>query len=201
MIRNVLGPESHAHEPRGNAAQKREAIEQSERQRQLSDLTLSGKKRPNRPILYKDLHCLRGTRGKFAALLYFGKLTDREAALEQRRCESIGCGNGILDSEIYSHSTDGRHGVRCVADTKQAGTEPLGEPVDSYGEKLYLVPIAQRIDTVAHDGRKCGEFVAKTLQALLLNLVKSSFANHKSALPIILAIEHDEDFAGISSPE
>lgn len=82
--------------------------------------------------------------------------------------------------------------MRRVADAQEPWTPPFLQTVDRACQKLDVVPRAHLIDAVALEGRQPDEVVAKGGEPLLPHGGKTVLADHKSALPVIAAVEHHQ---------
>ena len=120
----------------------------------------------------------------------------RELSFAQRFEKNIGCRHGILNGEIDTDTADRRHGVGGVADAQKTRPKPVEQSVHADRQKLYIVPAAQLLHAVARVGRELHDRRAKSFERLPAHLVELSLGNDVAALPIVAAIERDENPAG-----
>jgi hypothetical protein len=90
------------------------------------------------------LNCLCHAGRKLASALHGGKLRNGSISiLEQWLCKKVSGADGILNGQVDSNSSSGRHGVSCVSNAKQSRGEPFPQAVDLHGQDFDLFPIAQ----------------------------------------------------------
>src|SRR5207248_122719 len=66
--------------------------------------------------------------------------------------------------------------------------------IDPDRQHLDIVPVLQFVDTAGEEGRDLHEVFPKRLQTLLPDLVEGSLGDYVCALPIIAAIQRNQDF-------
>jgi hypothetical protein len=59
----------------------------------------------------------------------------------------------------------------------------------------------QLVDPVAQVGSEARDLLPQSRQTTSTDLVEPAFRDHEGALPIIFAIEHHKDAAGVDPPE
>jgi hypothetical protein len=91
----VLGAETNADEPRGDALQKRPTVDELENPGRLNARTAEHPR--DDIVLNENLHPLCGTRGEFAPLLYRGQLVIIRPLRLERLRENVGGGDSILN--------------------------------------------------------------------------------------------------------
>src|SRR5947208_16763131 len=89
--------------------------------------------------------------------------------------------------------------MRAIADAEQAGPPPALQPVDRNGQQLDVLPALQLVDPVAQKRRQAQDLAAKRVQATGAHLVVTALADHERALPVIAAVEGDEQAAVIET--
>ena len=82
------------------------------------------KNTPDHVVLYKNLKSLRGPSREIPPLLDGMKLAFGGDSLQQNWAEYVRGGHRVLNCEIDSNPSDGRHGVCRIADTEQSGPRP-----------------------------------------------------------------------------
>src|SRR5450631_4455426 len=80
-----------------------------------------------------------------------------------------------------------------VADTKQAGPRPFAQTIDRDRQKLDVVPIPPCGGAVAQERRDCDDVLAESRQTSLLDCAEGAFGNHIRALPIIPAVQSNQN--------
>ena len=135
--------------------------------------------------------------GKFPPALNGLEILVGNLAAQQGRRQDVGGGDGVLDCEIDADAADRGHRVRGIADAQQAGSVPVPQPIDRDGQQLDIGPVAEFTDAVAQIGRQTHDFLAKGRQAGPMNPFEPALRDHERALPVISAIEHHEDAAGV----
>ena len=85
--------------------------------------------------------------------------------------------------------------MRRIADAQQPGAVPLPQAIDSDCQQLYLVPRGELGDPVREKGHDADNLRAKRLEPPPAQLVIAALRNHVRALPVVDAIQHDEDVA------
>ena len=70
-----------------------------------------------------------------------------------------------------------------------------------HGEQADIVPVAQFAHAVAQKGLETGNLFAKVFNPSLAKLIRCALRNDKATLPVILAVDHYEHFAGFRVAE
>jgi hypothetical protein len=83
--------------------------------------------------------------------------------------------------------------VSCISNTQQARTVPNSKAINSNSQQLDVGSIVE----FAEAGSEARDLPAEGRQTALAYLIEPSLRDHVRALPIVLAIEHLEDPAGI----
>ena len=73
--------------------------------------------------------------------------------------------------------------------------EEAAQPVHLDGEELHVIPACDLAHPLAGEGERCAEALAECVESLRAHGVEGALADHERALPIVAAIEHDEDAA------
>src|SRR5437773_2319184 len=196
---DVLGADPEADEPPRQAAEPGEARQQPHR-RWGPQGTPALQHAPHDPVLDEHLDPLGHARGPLAAALHAREILGAHPSLAQRRRQQVGGGHRVLDREVDADAADGRHRVRGVAEAEHARPEPAREPVHAHGEQLHVLPVAQR----ARLGARVGEprdLIAERREAAGADLVERALGDHETALPVVAAVEHDEDPPGLHAAE
>jgi hypothetical protein len=87
--------------------------------------------------------------------------------------------------------------VSRISNTQQARPVPNPKAIDSDSQQLDIGPIAEFADAIAEVGGETRDLPAEGGQPALAYLIEPSLRDHIRALPIIFAIEHHKDPAGI----
>jgi hypothetical protein len=87
--------------------------------------------------------------------------------------------------------------VSCISNTQQARTVPNSKAINSNSQQLDVGSIVEFADAIAEAGSEARDLPAEGRQAALAYLIEPSLRDHVRALPIVLAVEHHEDPAGI----
>ena len=117
--------EAQADEAGGYTAKEGPAFEQFQRPRHGDHLIVSAQDSPDQPILNKNLHGLCDSRRQFTARLNSFEMRDCEASLCKMRGQNIRGGDGVLNCEIDTHTSDRGHRVGCIANAQEPGAIPL----------------------------------------------------------------------------
>src|SRR5213593_1344809 len=120
----VLGAEAYAHDAGGHAAKRRPAPYQFHGPR-CGNLFVRTQNTPYQSILNEDLHGLCDPRWQFTAGLDSFEMRNCRAGLCQMRGQNIGCRDRVLNCQIDSHTSDGRHRVGGVPNTQESGAIPF----------------------------------------------------------------------------
>src|SRR3954454_8956572 len=81
-----------------------------------------------------------------------------------------------------------------VADAQKSSPPPLPETIDPDGQELDIVPVSQFVYTPAQEGRDLHEVFPKRWQTLRPDLLECTFGDYVCALPIVAAIERNQNF-------
>src|SRR5262249_47032165 len=119
----------------------------------------------------------------------------------KQHCQNIGRRDRILNSEIDANTSDRRHGVRRVPYAQQAWLVPVLQPVDACGQKLHVVPRGNFLHAVRKSGGELDDFLAEGRQAATAKICEAALWNDEGALPIVAAIEHDEQMPRLDATE
>src|SRR5215510_13709573 len=103
--RDVLGADTEADEPAGDAAQARIAAEQA-RDEGGRHRRGRAEHRTDHPVLDRELDPLRDARGPLASPLDARQVVERHATLAKRPGQDVGGGDRVLDREV---DADARH--------------------------------------------------------------------------------------------
>lgn len=120
----------------------------------------------------------------------------RNAHTQKARGEDVGHCDRVLNREIDTHTANRRHRMRGIADTQHTGPVPGPQPVDAHSQQLDVGPLLQLVGSLAQIGCQTRDLFAKRRQTACLDLIKPTLRDCKAALPIIPAIEQDENSAG-----
>ncbi len=157
---------------------------------------LAGQDSPHDSVLHQHLQLLGGASGKRAPALYSLQVARCDLSADQLFAENISSRNRVLNGKIDAYSTDGRHGVRSIADAEQSRPPPLFEAIHLHRKQADIIPVAQLADAVAKERRQPHNVFAKLGDAALLDIVERTLGNDISALPIVLPVDHDKKYAG-----
>jgi len=111
------------------------------------------------------------------------------------RCEDVGGGDGVLNSEVDADAADGRHGVGSVADGEEAGQVPAGEVVDLHGEQFHLVPAGEGVDAVRQKRDEARDGGAEGVEAVALDLGEAVLLDDEGALEVVIPVDEDGEGA------
>jgi hypothetical protein len=196
----MLRTEAQSNDAGGQASQHRPPLQQSKEHWHRQWLR-TGQNPANHSFLHHDLQPLRRPSRKFPAPLDRVNVTVLEIARSQLPCQGIrGC-HGILNRQIDSNPSDRGHRVRRIANTQKPGPTPLPQAIHFYGQQTYVTPIAQFADSVSQEGLHIRDFFAERLYSSLADLLCCALWNHKAALPILVAVDHDKHFASLRVTE
>src|SRR6476469_2600748 len=78
---------------------------------------------------------------------------------------------------------------------------PHAQPVDENGQQLDVAPVAQLTHSIAHERDNGGERLAEGIETARLDVVEPSLVDDERALPVVAAIEGDQDVAAFDIPE
>jgi hypothetical protein len=81
------------------------------------------------------------------------------------------------------------------------GLVPHAQAIHRYAQQLHIGPIVQLADSVAQVGSEARDLLPQSRQTTSTDLLEPAFRDHAGALPIICAVEHHKDAAGIDPPE
>ena len=120
----MLAPDAEADQPRRDAPQEWQAIEQPECERHLVDDRLADDQRGQDAVVHGFLHALHDARRKLAPALHLLEQGIHILAASERPRENVRRGDRVLDGEVDADASHRRHGVRRITDREQAGTPP-----------------------------------------------------------------------------
>ncbi len=196
----MLGPEADPDDACRNPPQHREHAEQPERPRQRQ-LLFRHQDAADDPLLNRKLHRLRELHRQEPPLLDGVEVLFGHLAGPQRRRQNVRRRHRVLNGEIDADPADRRHGVRSVADAEQARPVPLPQPVNRDGQELHIVPALDLADAPLHRRRDLGNAGPECLQAACLDGFHPALGNDEGALPVIPAVQHDEEHARFGAAE
>jgi hypothetical protein len=134
------------------------------------------------------------TRGrKLAPPLHPVEVVLAQRAGLERLPQDVGRRHRVLHRQIDADAADGGHGVRRIADAEQARLVPVWETIDRDGQQLDLIPVLEVVDPVGEDGRDLRNAAPERRQSGAFDFFGCTLANHEGALPVVAAIEHDDD--------
>ena len=139
--------------------------------------------------------------GQFAAALHGAEIIQRGGALAHARHQDVGRGDRVLDRQVDADAADRRHGMRGVADEQQAGAKPGIQPVHRHGQQLHVVPGREFVHPVAQKRREPHDVGAERLEPARVHLIDAALRDDEGALPVVVAVQHDEDAAGVDAAE
>ena len=151
---DVLGPHAKAEEPRRNAAQHREPLDQPhDEQRRLR--LARARQRRRRSRLFCTITCMRWvTRvGKSRRSCTCGEIVVATASCAQRLGQDVGGGDRVLHREVDADAADRRHRVRGVADAEQARPVPCRSRSTATVSSLTCPKSVDLADAVAQKRR------------------------------------------------
>ena len=160
------------------------------------ELALPGQHVADHALLHDDLDALGDACREFAPLLHLRQHVLADRAVAQRLGQDVGGGDRVLHREVDADAAERRHGMRGVADAEQAQAVPARHAVDRDGQKLDLVPVGDLAGAVGERRHRACDVGAERRQALAVHLFDRALRNDVGALPIVAAVEHDEDAPG-----
>ena len=90
--------------------------------------------------------------------------------------------------------------MRRIADAKQSFAAPIAQTIDLHGEQFDLRPVVQLGHAVAQKSGEADNFILKLRQTARFDLVETALGNDEAALPVIAAVEQDEQLAVLKKP-
>src|SRR5690348_6633707 len=91
--------------------------------------------------------------------------------------------------------------MRGIADAQQAWAIPSAQTIDRDGQELDILPVLELPDAVANERRKPRNFRAEARNPAPAEFVIATLPDDEGALPIVAAVEHYENMAGIEPAE
>src|ERR1700739_4241128 len=88
-----------------------------------------------------------------------------------------------------------------VADAQKPGPVPSAQAIHRYAQQFDIGPIPQFVDSVAQVWSETRDLLPQSRQATRTDLVEPAFRDDERALPVISAVEHHKDAAGVDPPE
>ncbi len=85
--------------------------------------------------------------------------------------------------------------MRGVADAQKTAPRPLLQPIDAHIKNLHIVEALNRLDTIAREAGDGAQLGAEAGDAFGFHRREGTFRDYHRALPVIAAIEHDEEIA------
>jgi len=188
----VLGSDAHADQAAWDPPQQRDPDEQPKRQRHRELARAAAENGRDDSILHQDLQALDDAGRGQSSPLDLLQVLERQAPVAQRRRQDVRGGHRVLDREVDPDAADGRHRVRGVAEAEEPRAVPRGQAVDENRQQLHVVPAPDVAHPIARDGREAGDLGPKRLEPGLSDLVDRSLRDDEAALPVLAAVEHDE---------
>src|SRR5262249_30843643 len=112
---DVLGANADADHASRDPAQERPSLQQPERPRDTKE-TARREYPGEHAVLHEHLYALSQSGRQLTAALNALQIVNRRTALSQGPGQEVRRGNSILNGEVDADPTNGRHGVRRVAD-------------------------------------------------------------------------------------
>src|SRR6185369_13036914 len=110
-------------------------------------------------------------------------------------------GDRVLNREVDADATDRRHRMSGVADAQQPRAVPRSQTIHRYAQKLDIGPILQLVHPVAQVWSEACDLLPQSRLSTSTNLVKPALRDHVGALPVVFAVEHHKDAAGVDAPK
>ncbi len=195
---HMLWAEAHADQARWNAPQERYVIEEPCRERRAW-LLRHRKHIADDAVLHEELGGLRHLGRPLPAGLHLAQRRERHGAFSQGFGKDVGGGHGVLDGEIDADAADRRHGMRRISDAEKAFAAPFLQPVHPHREELHVVPGRDLADAVGELRIEVDDLRAEGRQPLFAQRVVAALRDHESALPVVAAVEHDEEMPGLDT--
>src|SRR5581483_6435029 len=86
-------------------------------------------------------------------------------------------------------------------DAEQPGQIPSAQAIDRNRQQVYLLPVLQLGDAIGKKRRYPRDLGAERRQAVAPNPVEAALANHEGALPVLAAIDEQENPAELDAAE
>ena len=142
---------------------------------------------------------LRDFRRPLAAALHGGKLLVADAARLERGREHVCSRHRVLHGEVHADATDGRHGVRGVADAEEARLPPALQAVDLDCQQLNVVETGNRSSARGFEGQELADRRAERLEATPAHGLVAAFGDDEGALPVVAPVQHDEEMSRLEA--
>ena len=123
----------------------------------------------------------------------FGEMGFLEPARFQRFREDICCHYSVLNGVIDTDASDGRHHVRGISNEQQALLMPTGTEIGFNGEKRNLLPIVQVFGILREARLDFRNGFAEGFHSLSAQCLIVPFGEYQSRLPMVGALQNDED--------
>ena len=133
--------------------------------------------------------------GNLAAVLDGGEVGLGEAALAQGAGQEVGGRDRVLDGEVDADAADRRHGVRRVADAQQARAVPASRSrsTATVSSLTSSQLVERRPPGRPANGTSAATRLRNAGEAAAAELVQRALGDDVAALPVVAAVDHDED--------
>ena len=129
-------------------------------------------------------------------ILHFVKERPYLVAIGKRASKDVGGRYRILDCKIDTDPADRRHGVGGISDCQQSWPVPLDQPVELHRQEMKIRDLVQFAEVEIR--RSCC-FTSSRIASIPRALIGfgGALRDQESALPIIAAVDHDEQAAAL----
>ena len=191
---DMLGPEAQAQHTGGQACERGEPLQQPQQKWRIQGLG-AAEHATDHVVLYPHLQPLRPARWRLAPRLHAGQIGVRHMAGAERHGQQIRRRHRVLDREVDADAADGRHGMSCVADAEQPRPVPSPETVHANGQQLEIIEALDFSRAPLEERRQLFEIVLECGDAPLADVGEGALGDDIAALPVVAAVDHDEDMA------
>src|SRR5439155_7657822 len=89
--------------------------------------------------------------------------------------------------------------MRGIADAEEPRAMPAAQPIDAYRQQVDRAPIGDFAGAVCRKRHAVPDPLAKGLHTLFLQLLDRTFGAHAAALPVLAAVDEDEDLSAFET--
>src|SRR3954468_3488958 len=89
--------------------------------------------------------------------------------------------------------------MRGIANAEEPWSVPLPQSINLHGEKLNRLPTLEFLHTIRRKRCQLSDALAERHQPLRLDVTAGVFRDHEPALPVVCAVQHDEDAAAVEA--
>src|SRR4029079_1804466 len=89
--------------------------------------------------------------------------------------------------------------MRSIADAEEPRSVPLPQSIDLHGEELDRFPTLEFLNPIRRKRCQLSDALTKRDQPLRLDVTAGAFRDHEPTLPVVCAVQHDEDAAAVKA--